>query len=52
MAAAFDWDLDVAMKRVHTSNMSKLVDGKPIRRNDGKVLKPATYVAPSVIDLV
>jgi predicted HAD superfamily Cof-like phosphohydrolase len=52
MAAAFDWDLDVAMKRVHTSNMSKLVDGRPIRRNDGKVLKPATYIAPSVIDLV
>jgi predicted HAD superfamily Cof-like phosphohydrolase len=52
MAAAFEWDLDSAMQRVHTSNMSKLVDGKPIRRNDGKVLKPATYIAPSVIDLI
>ena len=28
---------------VHRSNMSKLVDGKPIKREDGKVLKPDTY---------
>ena len=29
-------DLDEAFKRVHKSNMSKLVDGKPLKNNDGK----------------
>ena len=36
-----EWDLEEeALDRVHKSNMSKLgLDGKPIRRADGKVLK-------------
>ena len=34
------WFLDEALNRVHESNMSKLdEDGKPIYREDGKVLK-------------
>ena len=34
------WFLDEALNRVHLSNMSKLdEDGKPIYRDDGKVLK-------------
>jgi hypothetical protein len=33
--------------------MSKLgEDGKPIRREDGKVLKGPNYFEPSLIDLV
>jgi predicted HAD superfamily Cof-like phosphohydrolase len=32
-------DLHVAFRIVHESNMSKLVDGKPVVRDDGKVLK-------------
>ena len=53
MAAAFGWDLQVAHNRVHDSNMSKLgEDGKPIRREDGKVLKGPNYFQPSLIDLV
>jgi predicted HAD superfamily Cof-like phosphohydrolase len=53
MAAAFDWDLQSAYNRVHESNMSKVgVDGKPIRREDGKILKGPTYFEPSLIDLV
>ena len=53
MAAAFDWDLQVAYNRVHASNMSKLgEDGKPIRREDGKILKGPNYFEPSLIDLV
>ena len=33
-----------ALDRVHKSNMSKLgLDGKPIRRVDGKVLKGPNY---------
>jgi len=47
------WDLDEALNRVHTSNMSKLgEDGQPIRREDGKVLKGPNYKEPTLTDLV
>ena len=52
-AENMEWDLDEALKRVHNSNMSKLgLDGKPIRRADGKVLKGPNYQPPNLIDLV
>ena len=52
-AANLNWDLDEAMDRVHQSNMSKLgEDGKPIRREDGKVLKGPNYQPPTLTDLV
>lgn len=51
-AAARGWDLDTAMRRVFESNMSKLVDGKPIRRADGKVMKGPNYQPPILDDLV
>jgi len=52
-AENLDWDLDEALNRVHASNMSKLgEDGKPIRREDGKILKGPNYFEPSLIDLV
>ena len=52
-AANMDWDLDEAMHRVHRSNMSKLgEDGKPIYREDGKVLKGPNYQPPTLTDLV
>lgn len=45
--------LDEAFVRVHTSNMSKLgEDGKPIYREDGKVLKGPNYHKPDLTDLV
>ena len=51
-AANRDWDLNTAMDRVHKSNMSKLgEDGKPIRREDGKVLKGPNYAPPYLEDL-
>ena len=47
------WDLEEALFRVHKSNMSKLgLDGKPIRRSDGKVLKGPNYEPPYLEDLV
>lgn len=53
MAASQEWDLDEAMRRVHASNMSKLgEDGKPIYREDGKVLKGPNYAPPNLKDLV
>lgn len=33
---------------VSKSNMSKMVDGKLIKRADGKVLKPDTFVQPDI----
>lgn len=45
--------IDEAFSRVHKSNMSKLGnDGKPILREDGKVLKGPNYKAPDLSDLV
>ena len=52
-AAAFGLDLDTAMERVFESNMSKLDDdGKPIYREDGKVLKGPNYKKPRLDDLI
>ena len=52
-AANEGWDLDEAMKRVHDSNMSKLDEhGKPIYREDGKVMKGPNYAPPHLEDLV
>lgn len=42
-----------AFKRVHESNLSKLgMDGLPIRREDGKVLKGPNYKPADLSDLV
>lgn len=42
--ATFGIDADACFKEVHNSNMSKLgEDGKPIYREDGKVLKGPNY---------
>lgn len=42
-----------ALKLVHESNMSKLdEDGKPIRREDGKILKSNLYKEPNLKHLV
>ena len=47
------WFLDEALNRVHESNMSKLgEDGKPIYREDGKVLKGPNYKPPNLEDLI
>jgi len=42
-----------AFKRVHQSNMSKLDDdGKPIKREDGKILKGPNYKPADMSDLL
>ena len=52
-AVTFGLPFDEAFKRVHESNMSKLgLDGKPIYREDGKVLKGPNYKKPDLSDLV
>ncbi len=45
----FGIDLDKTFAEVHRSNMSKLgEDGKPIRRDDGKILKGPNYSPPDL----
>lgn len=40
----FGWLHDAAFNRVHESNMTKLgADGKPVYREDGKILKGENY---------
>ena len=52
-AENMNWDIEQALRRVHESNMSKLgEDGKPIYREDGKVLKGPNYQPPNLSDLV
>lgn len=47
-ADAFGIDIDRVFEEVHRSNMSKLVDGKPLKREDGKVLKGPNYTPPNL----
>lgn len=44
--------IDEAFARVHASNMSKLVAGKPLFREDGKLLKGPDYKLPNMGDLI
>ena len=39
---------DDAFDEVHRSNMAKLVDGKVLRRDDGKVMKPEGWQPPQL----
>ncbi len=51
-AISFGLPLEEVFKRVHESNMSKLgEDGKPIYREDGKVLKGPNYKPVNLEDL-
>lgn len=47
-AVSYGIPLDKVFDEVHKSNLSKLVDGKAIRREDGKVLKGPNYVPPDI----
>lgn len=53
LAVIMGLPLHVAFNRVHKSNMSKLgLDGRPITREDGKILKGPNYSPPDLEDLV
>lgn len=47
-AIAYGINLDLAFTLVHDSNMTKLVDGKPIKNKAGKIIKPDTYKDPDM----
>lgn len=50
-AVSFGIDIDKVFAEVHKSNMSKLEDGKPVKREDGKVLKGKNYAPPNLEQL-
>jgi predicted HAD superfamily Cof-like phosphohydrolase len=48
-ALEYGIDLDAVLAEVHASNMAKLgLDGKPILREDGKILKPEGWKPPNI----
>jgi predicted HAD superfamily Cof-like phosphohydrolase len=47
-AVSYGIPLDDVFEEVHASNMAKLVDGKVIRRPDGKVQKPEGWQPPDI----
>ena len=53
MGITFGLPMAEVFERVHESNMSKLgLDGKPIKRADGKVTKGPNYHPPYLDDLI
>ena len=50
---AFGIDLDKCFEEVQRSNMSKLgADGKPIYRDDGKIMKGPNYSEPDLREVL
>lgn len=53
LAARVGIDIEAAFARVHASNLSKLdpETGRPLKREDGKVLKGPAYHPPDLSDI-
>ena len=52
-ALTYGIDLDSVLREVHRSNMSKLdSDGRPLIRDDGKVLKSERYFPPDIASVL
>ena len=51
MVVSFGIPMEEVFARVQKSNLSKLVNGKPLKREDGKVLKGPNYQKPDLSDL-
>lgn len=53
MALVYGIPLDEVFEAVHNSNMSKLDEnGKPVYREDGKVLKSDNYEPPNIQEII
>jgi predicted HAD superfamily Cof-like phosphohydrolase len=48
LASSLGIPFDRVWDEVRASNMSKVVDGKLVKREDGKVLKPEGYFRPDI----
>ncbi|QIG62327.1 nucleoside triphosphate pyrophosphohydrolase family protein [Tenacibaculum phage JQ] len=46
------YKIDEVFNEIHRSNMSKLENGKPIYREDGKVLKGSNYFKPNLTKIL
>ncbi len=44
--------IDDAFTEIHRSNMAKLVDGKVLKRADGKVAKPDDWTPPNLVQFL
>jgi predicted HAD superfamily Cof-like phosphohydrolase len=52
-AVTYGIDLDAVLREIHRANMSKLdPEGRPILRDDGKVLKSDQYRAPDIASVL
>jgi predicted HAD superfamily Cof-like phosphohydrolase len=51
-AVSYGIPLDRIFDEVHRSNMAKLVDGKVIRREDGKIQKPEGWTPPDIETII
>ena len=51
-AVSYGIPLDELYAEVHRSNMAKLVDGKVLRRDDGKVIKPEGWTSPDIAGIL
>ena len=47
-ARSYGIPLDAVLAEVHRTNMAKLVNGKVLRRADGKVIKPEGWTPPNI----
>ena len=52
LANAMGFDIDAGFEEVHRSNMAKVIDGKVILREDGKILKPSGWKPPALRDMI
>lgn len=46
--AGLEDKIEAIFDEIHKSNLSKLEDGKVLRREDGKILKSSTYFKPNI----
>ena len=51
-AASYGIPLNTIFEEVHRSNMAKLVDGKPLKREDGKIIKPEGWKPPDIEKII
>lgn len=47
-AHAYGIDLEKVLDEICASNATKVIDGRVVKRADGKLLKPDTFVAPDL----
>jgi predicted HAD superfamily Cof-like phosphohydrolase len=53
LALGYAGVFDAAFREVHRANMSKLgADGRPVRRQDGKILKGPNYTPPDLFKIL